>query len=54
MQPIGCQIVDLGSSNGTRVNGVRVERAALEVGDVVSIGSAQLRYEVASRQWTLA
>ena len=42
--PSGCQIVDLGSSNGTRVNGVRVERAPLEVDDVISIGSAQLRY----------
>jgi len=45
--PTGCQIVDLGSSNGTRVNGVRVDRAALEVGDVVGIGSAQLRYGAA-------
>ena len=42
--PSGCQIVDLDSSNGTRVNGLRVERAPLEAGDVVGIGSAQLRY----------
>jgi pSer/pThr/pTyr-binding forkhead associated (FHA) protein len=42
--PSGCQIVDLGSSNGTRVNGLRVERAVLQPGDVVGIGSAQLRY----------
>jgi len=46
--PSGCQVVDLGSSNGTRVNGVRVDRASLEEGDVVSIGSAQLRYVTAA------
>jgi len=44
--PLGCQIVDLGSSNGTRVNGLPVDRAALQAGDVVGIGSAQLRYVV--------
>jgi pSer/pThr/pTyr-binding forkhead associated (FHA) protein len=43
--PRGCEIVDLGSSNGTRLNGSPVQRAALKPGDVVGLGSSQLRYE---------
>lgn len=41
----GCEIVDLGSSNGTRLNGKPVQRATLKPGDVVSVGSSQLRFE---------
>lgn len=41
----GCTVVDLGSANGTRVNGVRVERARLADGDTIGIGGAELRYE---------
>ena len=41
----GCQIVDLGSSNGTRLNGVAVQRAALRPGDTLTLGSSRLRYE---------
>ena len=37
---------DMGSSNGTRVNGVRVERAILKPGDTLSLGSQQLKYQV--------
>lgn len=33
---------DLGSSNGTRVNGERVETAELRVGDVVRVGGASI------------
>jgi len=40
-----CVLVDLGSANGTRVNGVRVERATLTDGDTIGIGDAELRYE---------
>jgi len=43
--PSGCMIVDLGSSNGTRLNGERVERALLAPGDVLNLGGAQLRFE---------
>ena len=43
--PQGCEIVDLGSSNGTRLNGKPVQRAILRPGDVVGLGSSQLRYE---------
>jgi pSer/pThr/pTyr-binding forkhead associated (FHA) protein len=44
----GCEIVDLGSSNGTRLNGSGVERALLHPGDLLSVGSSQLRYEFAA------
>ena len=39
-------LVDMGSSNGTRVNGVQVERAILKPGDTLSLGSQQLKYQV--------
>ncbi len=42
----GVTLVDLGSSNGTRVNGVRVERATLVPEDTISIGSQQIKYRV--------
>lgn len=43
--PGGCYLVDLGSANGSFLNGGRVERARLSSGDVLRIGSASLRYE---------
>lgn len=39
----GYELVDLGSHNGTFVNGVRIEKAQLEELDVVGIGRAQFR-----------
>lgn len=42
----GVVLVDMGSSNGSRVNGIRVERATLVPGDTISLGSQQLKYEV--------
>jgi pSer/pThr/pTyr-binding forkhead associated (FHA) protein len=45
--PSGCMIVDLGSSNGTRLNGNRVEKAELAPGDTITIGNTSLRYESA-------
>jgi pSer/pThr/pTyr-binding forkhead associated (FHA) protein len=41
-----CSVNDLGSSNGTLVNGVRVEKAALSPGDIVTIGDTRVRLEV--------
>jgi len=35
-------IVDLGSTNGTEVNGSRVRRAKLEHGDTITVGSTEL------------
>ena len=43
--PSGCTLIDLGSSNGSRVNGVRVEQAVLKPGDQITLGNSQLRYE---------
>lgn len=40
----GCALIDLGSANGTRVNGVRVERATLAPGDVIALGDSTLRF----------
>ena len=40
----GWAITDLGSTNGTRVNGEPVERVRLRDGDVIEIGLARLVY----------
>lgn len=42
----GCTVVDLGSANGTRVNGQAVKRALLASGDVIALGDSTLRFEV--------
>ena len=42
----GWTAVDLGSTNGTKVNGRRVEEAPLEPGDEISVGVSRLRFEV--------
>lgn len=39
------EVVDLGSTNGVKVNGVRVERAALKAEDIVFIGDSEIRIE---------
>ena len=42
----GVWVEDIGSSNGTYVNGARISRARrLAPGDVIRIGSTDLRYE---------
>jgi hypothetical protein len=41
----GYVVVDLGSTNGTKVNGVRVHSQRLEHGDEVAVGAARMRYE---------
>ncbi len=40
-------LVDLGSQNGTRLNGLLVERAALKPGDQIGVGGAQIWFEEA-------
>lgn len=45
--PDACTIRDLGSANGTRVNGVRIEAGALEDGDRVRIGDSEVECAVA-------
>ena len=39
-------VVDLGSTNGIRVNGREVREAALEPGDEISLGRSRLSFEV--------
>jgi len=39
------QVVDLGSTNGTRVNGVRVDKQTLEDGDEITFGNTRMRFE---------
>ena len=43
---------DLGSSNGTYVNGVRVESAQLKPGDLVTFGKVGFRLEELDRRST--
>jgi hypothetical protein len=38
-------VVDLGSTNGTRVNGVRVDTQILEDGDELTFGNTRMRFE---------
>src|SRR4029077_19782156 len=37
-------LTDLGSTNGTKVNGREVQSAALEDGDTITVGSTQIDY----------
>ncbi len=41
----GFVVVDLGSTNGTRVNGAMVKERALVDGDEIMVGSTKLRFE---------
>jgi pSer/pThr/pTyr-binding forkhead associated (FHA) protein len=42
--PAGCRVADLGSRNGTRLNGRTIDSAPLKPGDVVWVGDARLRF----------
>jgi pSer/pThr/pTyr-binding forkhead associated (FHA) protein len=44
--PAGVILSDMGSSNGTRLNGMTVERATLKPGDTISLGGQQIKYKV--------
>jgi pSer/pThr/pTyr-binding forkhead associated (FHA) protein len=41
----GWEVVDLGATNKTRVNGAGVDRRALTTGDVIEVGKVTLRFE---------
>ncbi|HZU29338.1 MAG TPA: FHA domain-containing protein [Bryobacteraceae bacterium] len=41
----GCVVVDLGSANGTKVNGTPVQRAKLKSGDRITIGACTLCFQ---------
>ncbi len=40
-------LIDLGSSNGTTLNGRRIDRAAMHDGDVIRLGGTEIRYRSA-------
>ena len=42
-------IVDLGSTNGTEVNGKRVKRAKLRTGDKITLGSTEITFDRETR-----
>lgn len=44
-QGTGFVVVDLRSTNGTRVNGVRITERALQDGDEVTFGNTRMRFE---------
>jgi len=44
----GYEVVDLGSRNGTKVNGQKVPRALLKPGDVISVGGVEIVFEDAA------
>jgi len=48
VHPPACRVTDLGSRNGTFVNGRRVERAELTDGDVLRAGHSEFRVTVAA------
>ena len=41
----GFKVVDMGSTNGTQVNGVTVKEQSLADGDVIVVGATSLRYQ---------
>ena len=41
-------LIDLGSANGSRVNGSRVKQAVLKPGDEIQLGDSTLRFELAA------
>ncbi len=41
----GYSLVDLGSTNGTEVNGQRIQETALMSGDVISVGTSEITFE---------
>jgi putative nucleotidyltransferase with HDIG domain len=43
--PDSVQLTDLNSSNGTFVNGNRITKTVLNIGDVITVGDVQLRLE---------
>jgi pSer/pThr/pTyr-binding forkhead associated (FHA) protein len=40
------QVVDLGSTNGVKVNGRRVDSARLSPGDEVTLGTTRFTFEI--------
>jgi type II secretory pathway predicted ATPase ExeA len=49
----GLQFVDLGSTNGSYVNGTKSQRSTLKHNDIVAIGHARIRYIAGGEQLTM-
>ena len=49
---LGMHIVDLGSTNGTTVNGQKVERCEIHDGDVIAVGNTRITYLAGAEQLT--
>jgi serine/threonine-protein kinase len=47
-----CRLQDLGSKNGTRLNGTRLAEAELHHGDLIAAGTLQLRVRLEGPGWT--
>ena len=47
--PQGCRVEDMGTSNGTEVNGESVDRAGLSHGDVIRIGEVEITFAETTR-----
>jgi type II secretory pathway predicted ATPase ExeA len=54
MSTKGLHVADLGSTNGTTVNGEKVDRFELQDGDVVAIGDTRITYVAGAEQLTQA
>ncbi|MDM0115919.1 FHA domain-containing protein [Variovorax sp. J22R133] len=52
VEPAFVTIQDLGSSNGTFVNGERVESQVLADGDTIRIGAFEMRFVAANQEFT--
>ena len=50
IDPPVCSLKDLGSKNGTRVNGLRVEKSLLRDGDVITVGQTGIEVIVVADQ----
>ena len=44
-EPTGFLVVDLGSTNGTRVNGATVSEHQLKDGDAITVGATRIRFD---------
>jgi hypothetical protein len=47
LQPLGVELRDLGSTNGTKVNGRRTTEALLRDGDRITVGSTEITFRAA-------
>jgi serine/threonine-protein kinase len=48
--PPVCHLIDLGSTNGTKVNGLRAERVLLREGDVITAGDTNFAVHLADQE----